>query len=131
MIAGMGCDVVNMERLNKSLEFLERFGARILGKDEQKELMQGKNIDKEKFAASLAKRYSAKEAFVKALGTGFRNGIFLADIQVLHNKEGKPLLKISGEALRYMQKLYKEPILHLSISDDYPVAISMVIIEVK
>jgi holo-[acyl-carrier protein] synthase len=131
MIAGMGCDVVNMERLNKSLEFLERFGARILGNDEQKELMQGKTLDKEKFAASLAKRYSAKEAFVKALGTGFRNGIFLADIQVLHNKEGKPLLKISGEALRYMQKLYKEPILHLSISDDYPVAISMVIIEVK
>ena len=131
MIAGIGCDVVNMERLNKSLEFLERFGARILGKDEQKELADGKNIDKEKFMASLAKRYSAKEAFVKALGTGFRNGIFLSDIQILHNREGKPFLKIGGEALRYMQKLYKEPILHLSISDDYPVAISMVIIEVK
>lgn len=131
MIAGMGCDVVNMERLNKSLEFLERFGARILGKDEQKELADGKNIDKDKFMASLAKRYSAKEAFVKALGTGFRNGIFLSDIQILHNREGKPFLKIGGETLRYMQKLYKEPILHLSISDDYPVAMSMVIIEVK
>ena len=131
MIAGIGCDVVNMERLNKSLEFLERFGARILGKDEQKELMQGKTLDKEKFAASLAKRYSAKEAFVKALGTGFRNGIFLADIHVLHNKYGKPFFQISGEALRYMQKMYRDPILHLSVSDDYPVAISMVIIEVK
>ena len=120
-----------MERLNKSTEFLERFGKRILGKDELAEFVQNKPFDKDKIIAKLAKLYAAKEAFSKALGTGFRDGIFLSDIQILHNKNGKPFFKIEGEALRALQKLSLTTELHLSISDDYPVATAFVIIEAK
>jgi holo-[acyl-carrier protein] synthase len=88
MIIGIGCDVVNMERLNKTSEFLERFGKRILGKDELQEFLDNKPFDKDKVIARLAKLYAAKEAFSKALGTGFRDGIFLSDIQILHDKNG-------------------------------------------
>lgn len=132
MIVGIGCDVVNMERLNKADEFLERFGKRILGKDELREfLAESKNASKEKIVAKLAKLYAAKEAFVKALGIGFRDGIFLADIQILHNDLGKPYFKIEGQAKIYLQKICSTAVLHLSISDDFPVATAMVIIESK
>ena len=131
MIIGIGCDTVNMERLNKSEEFLERFGKRILGKDELEEFFKDKQFDKDKVVAKLAKLYAAKEAFSKALGTGFREGIFLADIQILHNKNGKPFFKIGGEAQSMLRKLSASSTLHLSISDDYPVAVAFVIIEAK
>lgn len=132
MIKGIGCDVVNMERLNKTDEFLERFGNRILGKDELKEfLSKSKHISREEVIAKLAKLYAAKEAFVKALGTGFRDGIFLSDIQVLHDDLGKPYFKIGGRAQTYLQKVCPTAILHLSVSDDYPSALATVIIEAK
>ena len=132
MIVGIGCDVVNMERLNKSDEFLERFSKRILGKDELREfLAESKNSERENIIARLAKLYAAKEAFVKAMGTGFRDGIFLSDIQILHDTLGKPYLNIGGQAQTYLQKLCSVADLHLSISDDYPVAAAMVIIESK
>ena len=98
MIAGIGCDVVNMERLNKSLEFLERFGARILGQDEQKELMQGKNTNKEKFAASLAKR--------------------LADISAKSLK----IIVISQLAYNILEILFMEGLRNISISLYLPLA---------
>ena len=70
-----------------------------------------------------------KEAFAKALGTGFIDGIFLRDIRILHNDLGKPELKICGNAAAYLQKLSKAPRLHISLSDDYPYAQAVVIIE--
>lgn len=132
MIVGIGCDAVNIERLNKTIEFLERFSKRILGELELREFLKhSSDYDKEKIIANLAKRYAAKEAFVKALGTGFREGIFLSDIQILHNELGKPYFKIAGKAQNYLQKLCPSACLHLSISDDYPMAIAFVIIESK
>lgn len=132
MIIGIGCDIVNMERLNKTDEFLERFGKRILGENELREfLVESKYATKEAIVAKLARLYAAKEAFVKALGTGFRDGIFLSDIQILHNELGKPYLNIGGKAQIILQKLCSNTNLHLSISDDYPSAIAMVIIESK
>lgn len=132
MIIGIGCDIVNMERLNKTPEFLERFEKRILGENELDEFLhKNKNLEKEKIIATLAKLYAAKEAFVKALGIGFRDGIYLQDIQVLHNELGKPYFKISGRALTYLQKLCQAPSLNLSISDDYPSALAFVIIDAK
>ena len=72
------------------------------------------------------------EAAAKALGTGFRNGIYLKDIQTKHNTAGKPELMLSGGALRRLQTIGKgsEPTLHLSVSDDYPFAQAVVIIEI-
>ena len=132
MIVGIGCDIVNMERLNKSPEFLERFEKRILGKDELAEFLhKNKNLSKEQTIAKLAKLYAAKEAFVKALGTGFRDGIYLTDIQVMHNDLGKPFFKISGRTQVYLKKLCSDASVSLSISDDYPAAFAFVIIEAK
>lgn len=131
MIIGIGCDVVNIERFNKSSEFLERFSKRILGKDELREFLNDKNSEKEKVYTKLAKLYAAKEAFSKALGTGFREGIFLSDVQILHDNLGKPYLKIGGEALVHLNKLAMNNSLYVSISDDYPCAMAVVIIESK
>lgn len=129
MILGLGCDIVNIERIAKSPDFLERFKQKITGNDEQNELAaQGESTYKE-LACRLAKLYAAKEAFVKALGTGFRDGIYLKDIQVLHTEFGKPELKISGNALAYMQKLSSSAQTFITLSDDFPFAQAVVIIE--
>jgi holo-[acyl-carrier protein] synthase len=85
--------------------------------------------DDKKLACTLAKRYAAKEAFSKAMGTGFRDDISLKDIETLHNKSGKPYLKISGKAAEKLHELTKAPKLHISLSDDYPYAQAITIIE--
>lgn len=127
MIIGLGCDVVNIERLNKSREFVERFMQRILGEHEFSEIK--KITDSQSLICSLAKRYAAKEAFVKALGTGFRNGIYLRDIEVLHNDLGKPVLKVNGIAKTLLSVNGDNVSVHVSLSDDYPYAQAVVIIE--
>ena len=129
MIIGLGCDIVNIERINKSIKFLEHFQAKILGPLEQKELTGKLPSDQREYACLLAKYYAAKEAFAKALGTGFRDGIFLKDIQVLHTPLGKPELKISGDALHFLEKAAYKTRLFVSLSDDYPYAEAVVIID--
>lgn len=129
MIAGMGCDIVNIRRIEKSAAFLTQFQNKILGPEEQAEVAK-ENIKTEKEQACLlAKYYAGKEAFTKALGTGFIDGIFLKDIQILHDKRGKPELHISGNALQYLQKMSASLQTHISLSDDYPFAEAVVIIE--
>ena len=129
MIIGIGCDIINIKRIEKSAEFLEHFKQKILGPDELAEAAQ-KNLPTERDTACLlAKYYAAKEAFAKALGTGFINGIFLRDIQILHNDSGKPVLHISGVAAKYLHTLTEVPLLHITLSDDYPFAQAVVIIE--
>ncbi|MBR1903952.1 MAG: holo-ACP synthase [Alphaproteobacteria bacterium] len=129
MIAGMGCDIVNIRRIEKSAAFLTQFQNKILGPEEQAEVAK-ENIKTEKeLACLLAKYYTGKEAFAKALGTGFIDGIFLKDIQILHDKRGKPELHISGNALQYLQKMSASLQTHISLSDDYPFAEAVVIIE--
>jgi len=129
MIIGMGCDIVNIERLVKSTQFLQDFKTRILGESELAELKHQIIDDDKKLACLLAKRYAAKEAFAKALGCGFRDGIFLKDIETLHTELGGPCLKISGEAQRKLNELSLTAKLHISLSDDYPYAQAVVIIE--
>lgn len=129
MIIGLGCDIVNIERLIKSAKFLQDFKTRILGDNELAELKHLIIDDDKKLACLLAKRYAAKEAFAKALGCGFRDGVFLKNIETLHTELGKPCLKISGEALEKLNELSKNAKLHVSLSDDYPYAQAIVIIE--
>ena len=131
MIVGLGCDIVNIKRLEKTDDFLTRFQNKILGPNEQAELAQ-KNLKTEKEKACLlAKYYAGKEAFSKALGTGFIDSIFLKDIQILHTELGKPILQITGNAQNYLQKSSSSPVLHISLSDDYPYAQAVVIIETE
>ena len=129
MILGLGNDIVNIERIKNSDDYLQHFAARILGAEEQAEIRLSGVAKDPRFRELLAKYYAAKEAFAKALGTGFRDGIFFRDIQVLHDKFGKPELKISGTALKYLQKMTSKPRLFVTLSDDMPFAFAVVIIE--
>ncbi len=133
MILGIGSDITNISRFERSIDaYGHRLIDRALGADEIKELAAKDFISKQEYAASVAKRFAAKEACSKALGTGFRNGIYLRDIQTIHNNAGKPELKLSGGALQQfekMQKSDKKISMHISLSDDYPWAQAVVIIE--
>ncbi len=126
MIFGIGCDIINIKRIEKSDVFLKRFAQKILNDEEKKENLL--NNDMRHNACTLAKYYAGKEAFVKALGTGFRDGIYLRDICITHDTLGKPELKIYGNAVKYLSKApnYK---MHISLSDDYPYAQAIVVIE--
>lgn len=122
-IAGIGTDLVEIARLASALErHGERFGDRILGPEERAEWRQGGCS-----ARFLAKRFAAKEAAAKALGTGFRNGVRFADIQVVHDALGKPYLKFAAVAAARAAAL---GVLRseLSISDERAYALAFVIL---
>lgn len=127
MIAGLGSDICNIDRIASSWQrFGNRFVNRCYGEGERKELTS--TDDEKRYIASLAKRFAAKEAFSKALGTGFRNGLAWAEIEVLHHGNGQPYIRLSGKAAelataKEMKKIW------LSLSDDYPFAQAVVIIE--
>lgn len=126
MILGIGTDLVEIDRLAKSYE---RHGARlmdrILGESER---AAAPSNDSPRFAAWLAKRFAAKEAAVKAMGTGFSEGISLHDIQTSHDARGAPKLVFSGSAQRHLDKMGAVRV-HLSISDERLYALAYVIIE--
>ena len=132
MIIGIGSDITNISRFERSIAaYGERLITRALGKEEQEELKKKNFVSKQEYAASVAKRFAAKEACAKALGTGFKNGIYLKDIQTIHNKEGRPEILLSGGARERLQKISeKEQVnIQLTISDDYPLAQAFVVIE--
>ena len=132
MILGLGADMVHIDRIEKLMaRFKERFQKHSYTEDE----VQGAN----KFAKDnvrgragyFARRFAAKEAFAKALGTGFRNGLIMKDIGVVNDIAGKPYLKLTGRAQEMLDELAKhdEVRVHLTLSDDYPLAQAVVIIE--
>lgn len=130
MIYGLGTDIVNIERI---AETLNKFGRRFLERTytEEEQLKIAAETDERRRNARAAKLFAAKEAAVKALGTGFRDGISWRDVEISHNSLGKPLLRLSGVAEQKLATVAggKVPLLHLSISDDYPSAVAVVIIE--
>lgn len=124
MIYGIGTDIVGVPRLQVNLErFGERFAARILTDSEMVGFRQvhGK-------AHFLAKRFAAKEAMAKALGTGFRDGLSLRDIAVDNDALGKPLLVFSAELEKRLQLLGVKQ-RHISLSDEKGYAVAFVILE--
>lgn len=130
MIYGLGTDIINIERIAKTLaKFGARFTERTFTENEQAEIAA--ETGEAGRSARAAKFFAAKEAAVKALGTGFRNGIGWRDVEVSHDELGKPLLKFSGAAAARLASAAqgKTAVLHLSLSDDYPVATAVVIIE--
>lgn len=129
MTIGLGSDICNIRRVEKAYErFGGRFLARCFGAEERREL-DAIGGDKARFTASLAKRFAAKEAFVKALGTGFAHGIAWAEIEVVHLPGGRPAFRVSGQAEAVLRKIIPASRLWLSLSDDYPLAQAVVIIE--
>jgi holo-[acyl-carrier protein] synthase len=128
MIIGLGSDLIDIRRIENSIErFGERFTKRIYT-----EIEQAKSDKRRNRAASYAKRFAAKEACSKALGTGLSNGVFWRDMGVVNDRFGKPTMKLTngaGKRLAEMMPSGYQPHIHVTITDDYPLAQAFVIIE--
>ena len=127
MILGIGNDMIDIRRVEKSIE---RFGERFLGRVFTD--VERKKSDRRALrAASYAKRFAAKEACAKALGTGLNAGVFWRDMGVVNLPSGKPTLKLTGGALKRLQAITPpgmEAQIDLTITDDFPQAQAIVII---
>lgn len=124
MIFGIGTDIVRVARMQQDLDrFGERFAERILTANEMQEFRR--NAGKANF---LARRFAAKEAAVKALGTGFSQGVQLHDIEVGHDAQGKPLLEFRGRAREFMREK-SITVSHISLADEQDHAVAFVTLE--
>ncbi|MET0137014.1 MAG: holo-ACP synthase [Sphingobium sp.] len=131
MILGLGSDLCNIERIQASLDrFGERFEQRCFT---ERELARAARRPFTK-AATLAKRFAAKEAFAKAVGTGFRNGVFFRDIGVVNLPSGAPTLALTGGAKDRLDAITPEGAVmhvHLTLTDDHPWAQAFVVLEAR
>jgi len=124
MIVGIGSDIARVERFTRAMKrHGPRFAERILGPDEQ-----ALWLHKAQPAAFLAKRFAAKEAFVKALGLGLRQGLQWGDIQVLNDALGKPYFLLNGEAERLLLAAGVTAS-HVTLSDEAEYAVAFVVLE--
>ncbi|MCB8890091.1 holo-ACP synthase [Vreelandella malpeensis] len=124
MILGIGSDIARVARFETAMaRHGERFARRILGEREYVHW-----VDKGRPAAYLAKRFAAKEAFVKALGLGLRAGMQWRDIQVLNDALGKPELVLDDEALRLFRQRGARTA-HVTLSDEAEYAVAFVVLE--
>ena len=129
MILGIGADLCSIERIAASLE---RFGARFLDRTFTPAEQATAEARTATRAAAYAKRWAAKEAGAKALGTGFRDDLLMTDIAVANAANGAPSLHLSGGAKRRLDALVPpghRPRIHLSLSDDPPWAQAFVVVE--
>ena len=129
MIIGIGNDLINISRIEKTIErFGDRFIQRIFTEQEQI-----KSEKRRLRVASYAKRFAAKEACSKALGTGFRKGVFWHDMGVISLPSGKPTMNLTGGALKRLKEITPEgQVAHidLTLTDELPMAEAFVIISV-
>ena len=131
MIIGIGSDLCNIERIEKSLE---RFGDRFLERvftDVEKAKARSRPHT---IGGTLAKRFAAKEAFSKAVGTGFKRGVFMKDIGVVNAPSGAPTLHLTGGARARLDALAPEGHaidIHLTMTDDHPWAQAFVILTAR
>jgi holo-[acyl-carrier protein] synthase len=129
MIIGLGSDLCNIERIQNSLDrFGERFEQRVFTDLELRKAAR-RPFTK---AGTLAKRFAAKEAFSKAVGTGFRAGVFMKDIGVVNAPSGAPTLALTGGARARLDAITPDghaASIHLTLTDDHPWAQAFVIIE--
>ncbi len=128
MIIGLGSDLCDIRRIQNSLDrFGSRFTERLFTAIERE-----RSERKPDAAASYAKRFAAKEACSKALGTGFRRGVFWRDMGVVNIRSGQPTLALTGGAAERLAEMVPDGmrgIIHLTMTDDHPYAQAFVIIE--
>ena len=128
MIIGIGSDLCNIERIQNSLDrFGERFENRVFTERERAKAAR-RPLTR---AGTYAKRFAAKEAFSKAVGTGFKQGVFMRDIGVVNKPSGEPTLHLTGGAkarLDAMTPAGHAAVIHLTMTDDHPFAQAFVII---
>ena len=130
MIVGIGSDLSDIRRVEKTLErFGERFTHRVFT-----EVERARSERKGDRASSYAKRFAAKEACAKALGTGIRRGVFWRDMGVINLRSGQPTMALTNGAAARLAQLVPAgmtPVIHVSLTDDYPYAQAFVIIEAR
>jgi holo-[acyl-carrier protein] synthase len=128
MIVGLGSDLIDIRRIEKTLvRFGDRFVQRVFT-----EIEQTKSNRRAQRAASYAKRFAAKEACSKALGTGFSRGVFMKDLGVVNLPSGAPTMALTGGAAARFQALIPpghRGVIHVTLTDDYPLAQAFVVIE--
>jgi holo-[acyl-carrier protein] synthase len=125
MIVGLGTDIVEIARIEHLWKRQGlKFAQRLLTAPELQELEQSAQP-----VHFLAKRWAAKEALAKALGTGIAQGVSFQDMTVVHNAQGQPTWEVTGETLRFMEE--KNAGAYLSISDEQHYALATVILESK
>ena len=131
MIIGIGNDLIDIGRIEKTLvRFGDRFIKRVFTDIEiaKAERRRGAGL----YIHTLAKRFAAKEAASKALGTGFSQGVFMKDIGVVNDMTGRPTLQLTGGALRRLEALTPKgmiPVIHVTLTDEPPTAEAIVLIE--
>lgn len=128
MIIGIGSDLCDIRRIEGTLE---RFGARFVNRVFT-ETEQARSERRDQRAASYAKRFAAKEACSKALGSGIRMGVAWKEMGVVNRPSGQPTLELSGGAADRLMALVPpghRPVIHLTLTDDYPLAQAFVVIE--
>ena len=130
MIVGIGSDLSDIRRIQGSLDrFGERFVQRVFT-----EVERARSERKGDRAASYAKRFAAKEACSKALGTGMKRGVFWRDMGVVNLPSGQPTMRLTGGAEKRLREIIPagmEPFIHVSLTDDHPYAQAFVVIEAR
>jgi holo-[acyl-carrier protein] synthase len=128
MIVGIGSDLIDIRRVSATLDrFGERFISRVFTTVER-----DRSERRNQRAASYAKRFAAKEACAKALGTGLSRGVFWRDMGVVNMRGGKPTMNLTGGAAERLAQLLPanhRAQIHITITDDHPLAQAFVIIE--
>lgn len=130
MILGLGSDLIDIRRVDKSIQ---RFGDRFLSRCFT-DVERAKSDKRANRAASYAKRFAAKEACSKALGTGLRRGVFWRDMGVVNLPGGKPTMRLTGGALKRLEEMTPKghkAVIDLTITDDFPLAQAIVIISAE
>ena len=131
MIVGLGSDLCNIERIRNSLDrWGDKFLNRVFTEIERKKAASRPHT----IAGTLAKRFAAKEAFSKAVGTGFKRGVFMKDIGVVNAPSGAPTLQLTGGAKARLDALAPDGHaidIHLTMTDDYPWAQAFVILAAR
>lgn len=130
MILGIGTDLANIERIQGTLDrFGDRFRNRVFTPVEQAKANRRKDV-----AGTYTKRWAAKEACSKALGTGLRMGISWRDMAVSNLRTGQPVMEVTGwaaERLASMTPEGHEAVIHVTLTDDHPWAQAFVVIEAR
>jgi holo-[acyl-carrier protein] synthase len=127
MIVGIGNDVIDIRRIEKAIE---RYGERFLNRIFT-DVERARSDGKAGRTASYAKRFAAKEACAKALGTGIARGVHWRDMGVVNLDSGRPTMRLTGGAARQLARLMPsgyEPQVHLTLTDDFPMAHAVVVI---
>lgn len=127
MILGIGNDLIDIRRIEKTIE---RFGDRFL-KRVFTDIERARSDGRAGRVASYAKRFAAKEACAKALGTGFRRGVFWKDMGVINLRSGRPTMSLTGGAAEQLKRMTPQgyrPRVDVTLTDDFPMAEAVVVI---